>query len=174
MRSSPEASATPPRPEASATPPRPGASATPPRPGASATPRRTPVLGAFLEGWRRVVRAPALTLGVLGATFALALPLAMAMQTAIAAHLGNSLGADRVAQGWDASWASEFGAQAQGASRSCRPEFLGFGGTLAIISDLLDKVALNPSIAMAAAASIALWVFLSGGLIDRLARGRPV
>lgn len=140
----------------------------------SAARKRTPIAGAFLEGWRRVIRAPALTLGVLGATFFLALPLAIVLQGAMATHLGNSVEAERAAEGWNANWAAEFGAQAQGVSRTFTSEFLGFGGTLAIISDMLDRQTLNPSLAMAAAASIAVWIFLSGGLLDRLARGRPV
>ena len=92
----------------------------PPSPDARPTTRpRARVFEAFLEGWRRALRA----LG-LGRTFT---------------H-----------------------------------EFLGFGGTLAIISDLADGEPLNPALAGAAAVSIALWVFLSGGILDRLARARPV
>jgi hypothetical protein len=59
-------------------------------------------------------------------------------------------------------------------SRTFTYEVLGFGGTLAIISGMADHVALDPALAAAAAMSIALWVFLSGGVIDRLARGRSI
>ena len=135
---------------------------------------RTPILGAFLEGWRRVLRAPALTAAALAATFLLALPLGLVMQGALQAHLGPSLEAEGAAAGWNAGWAAEFGAQAQGLGRTFTGEFLGFGGTLAIISGLADRERVNPALAIAAAVSIVLWVFLSGGLLDRLARGRPV
>lgn len=136
--------------------------------------RPTPAIGAFLEGWRRVLRAPALAAGALAASLVLALPLGLAMEHALASHLGRSLQADAAATGWNEGWANEFTAQAQGLGRTFTHEFLGFGGTLAIISGLVDRAPLEPALAMAAAASIALWVFLSGGLIDRLARGRPV
>ena len=136
--------------------------------------RRTPILGAFLEGWRRVWRAPALAIGALGASFLLALPLGLVMERALKAHLGSSVEADAAATGWNAGWAAEFGAQAQGVGQTFNYEFLGFGGTLAIISGIADRVALDPALAAAAVMSIALWVFLSGGVIDRLARGRPV
>jgi hypothetical protein len=146
-------------------------------PDAKATPAarsRPPVLGAFLEGWRRVLRAPALAAGALAASFLLALPLGLVMQDALESHLGRSLEADQAAAGWNQGWAAEFGAQAQGIGRTFTYEFLGFGGTLAIVSDLADRQPLEPALAAAAAVSIALWVFLSGGLLDRFARGRPV
>jgi hypothetical protein len=111
---------------------------------------------------------------VLLASILLALPLAVVMRGALEAHLGQSLQADAAAAGWNEGWANEFAAQAQGLGRAFTHEFLGFGGTVAIMSRLADGVPLDPALAAAAAASIALWVFLSGGLLDRLARGRPV
>ena len=138
-----------------------------------ATPR-TPVLGAFLEGWRRVFRAPVLAVSVLGATFLFALPMAMLVRGSIAEHLGSSLEADAAATGWNAGWASEFDAQASGLERTFTFETLGFGGTMATLSRFLDKQPLNPTLAVAVVGYIALWMFLSGGILDRLARGRPV
>jgi len=135
---------------------------------------RTPVLGAFLEGWRRVWLAPALTAGALAMTFLLALPLGLVMRDGIETHLGRSLQADEAATDWNAGWAAEFAAQAQGVGRTFTYQFLGFGGTLAIIDALADRTPLDRALAGAAAVSIAAWVFLSGGLLDRLARGRPV
>jgi len=120
------------------------------------------------------VRAPALTLGVLGLTFLLALPLAIALRGMIEEHLGASLEADRAAAEWHAGWAAEFGAQAQGLGRTFTHEILGFGGTLANVSGLLERRELNPTLAGAIVAYVAAWIFLSGGLLDRLARGRPI
>jgi hypothetical protein len=132
------------------------------------------VAGAFLEGWRRVVRAPALTAAIVLATLLLALPPAIALGGMIEDHLGSSLEADRAATGWHAGWAAEFGAQAQGLGRTFTHEILGFGGTLATLSDLVDRAPLNPVVAGIAAAYVVFWVFVSGGVIDRLARGRPL
>lgn len=141
--------------------------------GATVRPR-TPILGAFFEAWRRVWRAPALAIGALAASFLLALPLGLVMQRAMETHLGSSIEADAAADGWNPGWAAEFGAQAQGVTRTFSYEVLGFGGTLAIISGMADHLALDPALAAAAGMSIALWVFLSGGVIDRLARGRAI
>jgi hypothetical protein len=132
------------------------------------------VLGAFFEGWRRVIRAPSVTIAVVVATFALALPLATALGGMLEAHLGSSLEADRAAAGWNGGWAAEFAAQAQGLGRTFSREILGFGGTVSIASDFIDHRPLNPTIAGAVAAYIALWIFLSGGILDRFARARPI
>lgn len=141
--------------------------------GLTARPRAS-VVGAFLEGWRRVLGAPALTFGILAATFLTALPLGIALQNELATHLGTSLEAERSAPGWNRVWAEEFAAGASPLGRTFTHEILGFGGTLAVLSGLLDGRPLNPTIAAVAAGYIGLWVFLSGGILDRLARGRPV
>ena len=115
-----------------------------------------------------------LAASVLGATFLFALPMAMALRDSIAGHLGPSLEAERAAAGWNAGWAAEFEAQGSGFERTFTYEILGFGGTLAIVSGLVDNESLDPALVSAIAVYIALWVFLSGGILDRLARGRPV
>ena len=145
-----------------------------PDPRASVARPRATVLGAYVEGWRRVLRAPALGAGMLAVTFLLALPMALALGTMLRAHLGESREADRAAAGWNAGWAAEFGAQAQGLGQTFSHEILGFGGTLANLSNFIDARPLNPALAGAAAVYVALWMFFSGGILDRLARGRPV
>lgn len=135
---------------------------------------RTPIIGAFLEGWRRVLRAPVMAASVFGATFLFALPMALVVREAIAAHLGSSLESGTSATGWNAGWAAEFESQASGLARTFTYEILGFGATMANISRFLDNAPLNPALAIAVAIYVALWVFLSGGILDRLARGRPV
>jgi hypothetical protein len=136
--------------------------------------RRATVLGAFLEGWRRVLRAPAITLGVLAVLFLLALPLGLALRGMLTEHLGSSAVAERAAYGWDAGWAAEFGAQAQGIGRTFTHEILGFGSTLSVVSGFFDARPLPPAIAGVAVAFAVVWTFLSGGILDRFARGRPV
>src|SRR4030095_13145822 len=104
--------------------------------GAAAPRRRTPILGAFLEGWRRVWAAPARRDGAGGwaVSSLLALPRVLVMERAIKTHRGSSLEADAAATGWNAGWATEFGAQAQGVAGTFSYDFLGFGGTPATIS----------------------------------------
>jgi hypothetical protein len=136
--------------------------------------RKTPVLGAYFEGWRRVLAAPALTASVLVVTLLVALLLGAALGGMLAQHLGSSLEAETAQFNWHAGWAAEFAAQAQGLGRTFTHEIIGFGGTLKILSGIVDNVALNPVLLGAAAAYGVLWMFLTGGILDRLARGRPV
>lgn len=135
---------------------------------------RASVLGAFVEGWRRVIRAPALTIGLLVLTLLTALPLAAALDAQMRAHFGSSLEADTAMGGWDARWAAEFHATSDGVGRTFTYEILGFGGTFAIVSRLMDGQPLDRSVTAAVAVYIGLWIFLSGGILDRLARARRV
>jgi hypothetical protein len=131
-------------------------------------------MSAFLEGWRRVLAAPALTIGVLLASVAFTVPLAVVLGRAMYAHLGSSAAADRALGGWNREWALEFAADSPGLGETFTHEILGFGGTLATISRLLDAQPLPAALAAAAAGYVLLWIFLSGGVLDRLARGRPI
>jgi hypothetical protein len=145
----------------------------PPSPDAAAVVRpRATVLGAFVEGWRRVIRAPALTVGVLALTLLTALPLAVALDAQMRAHFGSSLEADTALAGWDEPWAVEFRTASDGVGRTFSREVLGFGGTLATVRRVLDAQPLDRSIVAAVAAYILAWVFLMGGVLERLARGR--
>lgn len=135
---------------------------------------KTPVLGAWLEGWRRVWKAPALSASLLVITLLAALPLGVALGGMIREQLGTSDLANKPAWNWDAGWAAEFAAQAQGLGRTFTHEIIGFGGTLKILSDILDAQTVNPTLIGAAVAYGALWLFLTGGILDRLARGRVV
>ncbi len=140
----------------------------------SADRTRATVVGAWLEGWRRVIHAPAVAASVLVMTLALAAPLAFTLNGMLAEHLGSSMEAEHAQWNWDEGWANEFQQQAQGIGRTFTHEILDFGGTIKIVSDILDRQSLNPALAGAVAAYLAIWLFLSGGIIDRLARGRPV
>ena len=135
---------------------------------------RARIVASYVEGWRRVLAAPWMAGGLLVATLVVALPLAASVGRAIDAHLGASLAGDRAAAGWDAAWAAEFGGQAAGAARTLTHEVIGFGATLGLLSDFVDREPLEPSIGWAIAAYLLLWTFLAGGVLDRLARGRAV
>jgi len=135
---------------------------------------RTAVLGAFAEGWRRALRAPLVTFSVLLLMWLIALPLAAGLRDQIAQQLGASRTADRITGGWDTAWAAEFATDAHGVASSFTHEVLGFGGTLATLSRLLDAQPMPRTMGTAVAAYLLIWLFLSGGVLDRLARARPV
>jgi hypothetical protein len=129
-------------------------------------------LAAFREGLRRVNGAPVLVAGLCLVTFLVALPLSLALRGMIAAHLGPSLTADSVAAGANYQWWQEFSAQASGLGGTFAPSILGFGAVLDNLDALMDNLPLAATITGVTAAWLLIWSFLSGGILDRLARGR--
>jgi hypothetical protein len=131
------------------------------------------VFTAFREGIRRVNEAPLLLLGTFLLTLLVAVPLSLALKHMLAAHLGSSLAGDAAAAGVNYDWWQEFSAQAAGLGTKFIPSIIGFGAVLDNVSGLLDNLPLASTIGGVTAAWLLLWSFLSGGVMDRLARGRP-
>ncbi len=130
-------------------------------------------LSALRDGLRRVNRAPLVVLGMFLVTLFVALPLSLALRGMIQAHLGASLEADTLAAGANADWWQEFSAQAAGLATTFVPSVIGFGAVLDNLSGLLDNVPVATTVAGATLAWLVIWSFLSGGVLDRLARNRP-
>ncbi|HYN09454.1 MAG TPA: hypothetical protein VES67_18870 [Vicinamibacterales bacterium] len=131
---------------------------------------RATVLGALAEGWRRVIGADAMTASVLAATLLLGQPLAAALQGALDLGVGSGLTSDRGIS----EDTIDPAARARELGRMIERELLGFFGSPAATSEWLRRDPLNPAIAGPAIAYVALWLFLSGGILDRLARARPI
>lgn len=127
---------------------------------------------AFRDGIRRVNGAPMVVLGMFAVTLFVALPLSIALRGMIETHLGTSLAAGAAAAGTNYDWWQEFSAQASGLGTTFVPSIIGFGAVLDNLSALLDNAALATTIAGAVAAWMVIWSFLSGGVLDRLARAR--
>jgi hypothetical protein len=128
---------------------------------------------AWLEGLRRVNRAPAILAGVWAMTLLISLPLALALREMLAQHLGSSLAAATAASGANYEWMQEFSDQATGLGVTFKPTILGFGAVLDNLSAFLDDTTRPLVIVGAASAYIALWLFFAGGILDRYARDRP-
>lgn len=129
---------------------------------------------AFRDGIRRVNNAPLLLAGMCAVTLLIALPLSIALRGMIEAHLGSSLVAERVASSADYQWWQEFLAQASGLGTTFTPSIVGFGAVLDNLDAFLDNEPMAATIAGVTAAWLVVWSFLSGGVIDRLARDRRV
>jgi hypothetical protein len=128
---------------------------------------------ALRDGIRRVNGAPMVLAGMFALTLFVALPLSYALRGMIETHLGHSLAAEEAAAGTNYDWWQEFSAQARGLATTFVPSITGFGAVLDNLSALLDNTELAATIVGATAAWLVLWSFLSGGVIDRYARGRP-
>ena len=128
----------------------------------------------WFDGWRRVASAPAVVAGVLLLTLLAALPLGLTLRGMLQDHLGSSLAASGAADGVNYDWWQEFTAQTSGIGTTFTPSVIGFATTLDSVSGLLDRRTLIAPIASALALYVAMWLFISGGIIDRYARGRRV
>jgi hypothetical protein len=122
----------------------------------------------------RTFSAPGIAATVFVLTFLLALPLAIMMRDALASHLGGSLAAETAASGINYDWWQEFTAQATGLGSTFTPGIIGFATVLDNISGLLDARARVATLAAALMLYLVGWAFLSGGILDRYARQRPI
>lgn len=132
------------------------------------------VASSWRDGLRRIAAAPALTAGVYFITLLAALPLALSLREALQDHLGSSLAAGDTADGVNYDWWQEFSSQASGIGTTFTPTIIGFATTLDSISGLLDRRALITPIAWTLGVYLAAWMFVTGGILDRYARGRRV
>ncbi len=131
------------------------------------------MLTIYVDGVRRVLRAPAIWFGAWLATMLLALPLAVALRSMLAAHLGDSLAAEAALEHVNYDWWQEFTRQASGIGTTFRPSVIGIAAVLANVSGLLGGARLDPVLGGAVTAWLVVWSFLSGGMLDRYARNRP-
>jgi len=132
------------------------------------------VSGSWRDGFRRVFAAPAILAGVFVITLLAALPLALSLRDALQDHLGSSLAAGAAADGVNYDWWQEFASQATGVGTTFTPTIIGFATTLDSVSGLLDRRTPITPIVGALGSYVAAWMFLSGGILDRYARGRRI
>jgi hypothetical protein len=128
----------------------------------------------WLEGARRVWRAPALLIGLWLATVGVAVAPSVALGEAIKDHLGSSLEADAAADGVNSRWMQEFRSSDQTLAPTLGPNVIGFAAVLDNAGALADGLPRPWIVVACGAVYLFLLTFLSSGLIDRLARDRPL
>ena len=131
------------------------------------------ICASWIGGWRRVAQASGMALGLHGLTFLLALPFALSCATRSRGSSARASSAGAVADGVNYDWWTEFTAQATGLGTTFTPSIIGFASTLDAISRVLDARYPPAALMWLLGAYLALWTFLSGGIIDRYARQRP-
>jgi hypothetical protein len=129
---------------------------------------------SWRDGLRRIAATPAVIVGIYFVTLLASLPLALSLRDTLQDHLGSSLAAGEAADGVNYDWWQEFSGQASGIGTTFTPTIIGFATTLDSVSGLLDRRTLSTPIASALAVYLAAWMFLTGGILDRYARGRRV
>ena len=106
-------------------------------------------------------------------TLLVALPLSVALRGMIESHLGSSLEAGTRRDRDQLDWWQEFSGQAVGLATTFVPSVIGFGAVLDNLSGFFDNVPVAATVSGATLAWLVIWSFLSGGVLDRLARNRP-
>jgi hypothetical protein len=134
-------------------------------------PDMTP-LSAWRDGIRRVASAPLILIGVWLMTILVSVPLTVALHSEVRNHLGDSLAAETAASGVNYEWMQEFADQASALGATLRPTVLGFGAVLDNLSAFVDRTSRPLVIVGAVGTYIVLWLFVTGGIIDRYARDR--
>ena len=132
------------------------------------------VLASLRDGSRRVNRAPGILVAVWLLTLVAGLPLAAALRSSLADHLGQSLAADTAAAGANYDWMQEFADQASGIGLTFKPTVIGFGAVLDNLSAFIDDTARPIAIVATASLYVLAWIFLAGGIVDRFARDRAI
>jgi hypothetical protein len=131
------------------------------------------LVAVLRDGIGRVNRAPVVIACVFLVTLLTALPFSIMMRDALRAHLGNSMVAAQVAQGVNVQWWSEFVAQTGRLGETFQPSIIGFAAVLDNLSAFAEgEVRTSPLVWLGACYQL-LWLFLTGGVLDRYARARP-
>src|SRR5687768_9906251 len=140
---------------------------------AEGTERKMPARAALRDGITRVNAAPAVLACVLVITLVIALPFSLVIRNALESHFGNSMIAEQAAVGLHVQWWSEFTAQAGTLGQTFQPRIIGFAAVLDNLSALVDGDTRPAPIMWLGAFYLLIWLFLSGGILDRYARTRP-
>lgn len=147
------------------------------------------IFKAFRRGFGLVNGAPAMLAGLLVLTWLAALPLGLVLRQMIAESVGASGVARALSSSWDPAslrlaplaqggqpdfygWWQQFSEQAVGVGRAFSPSIVGFAAVLDNVSSILDNRAHVLPVAVAGVTYALLWIFLTGGILDRYARGR--
>lgn len=125
---------------------------------------------AFRDGIARVNAAAF----VLLVTLLVTLPLSLMLDDQMARHLGARVAGEDGGAPADFDWRQELSAQVTGLGATPTPSIPGLSSVLQHGSRPADNEVLSRRIVFAAVAWLAVWTFLTGGIIDRYARYRPV
>jgi len=129
-------------------------------------------MSAFMDGVRRVRSAPTVLVCLFVVTIVVALPLTAALREAIRTSFGSSLAAEQALRGVNYEWWTEF-ERSSGFLATFTTKIIGFAAVLDNISTLVDRQRRPAAIVWLGVAYLLLWLFLTGGILDRYARNRP-
>lgn len=130
-------------------------------------------IAALRDGIRHVNRAPVILGCVFLVTLLAAVPFSMMLREEMRNHLGNSMVAEQTARGVNMQWWTEFTEQTGPLGKTFQPTIIGFAAVLDNISALADGEMRPLPLLWLGASYLLIWLFLTGGVLDRYARARP-
>jgi len=128
------------------------------------------IIAALAEGFRRMRRAPRLTLGLWLVSLVAALPAGVAMGAILRSAIGASLTADSMRRGFDMEWFWRFNEGAGGIATAFGPDIVGAGAFYNNLESWITGglFGLFPGLVALGVLYGLLWAFLMGGVIERL------
>jgi len=129
-------------------------------------------LSVIRDGLRRVTASPKLIIFLWLFNFVMALPLALVMSGQIESSLGASLIHEKLRHGFDIDWHEEFAHNANDLGKTFSPAVIGIGPFLGNLEAWLNGslFAGNTGIIGLGAGYMIVWMFLLGGILERLAQ----
>ncbi|MCP4201408.1 MAG: hypothetical protein GY769_05670 [bacterium] len=133
------------------------------------------VTGAFLEGLRRMSRAPGLVLAIWAANLTVALPLGVLVLHSIHTFTANSEYHQVLLEGFDTGWHAEFSTSYGAVEETFSPSHVGVGAWLTNLDRWWDgRVFLEqPMLLATGAVFVLLWLVLLGGVLEAVREGAP-
>ena len=130
---------------------------------------------ALRDGIRRVNQAPVILACVFVVTLLTALPFSMLMRESLQSHLGNSMMADQVARAASTCNGGASSSRAGGTARQHVSDDASSDSPRCSTTSArsADGESRPSPLLWLGAAYLLLWLFLTGGILDRYARARP-
>jgi len=129
------------------------------------------IISAIRHGWRRATASPQLILFLWLFNFAMALPLALVLSDEIESSLGASRIQEKLRHGFDIDWYEEFAHNANDLGKTFSPAVIGIGPFLGNLESWLNGSLFAGHIGIIGlgAGYMIVWMFLLGGILERLA-----
>lgn len=130
------------------------------------------ILYNILYGLRQAFAAPKLLLVLWLANVLVAVPATLLVSTSLAESFGTSLVAEGMLEGFDSGWYGEYEAQAKGLETTFSPTVTGAGPMLDHLEAFWsgEMFTAEPGLVALGGSFALLWMFLLGGVLERLAR----
>ena len=128
------------------------------------------VIKAFSAGFRRVTSAPFLLVTLYLLTLFFAIPVSLVLHDSMELNLGVNSTAHQMA---DSVWPGGFTSKTDSIERPFGTHSVGITVVLYSLNALIGNLVSNPEISAVVISYLLIWSFLTGGIIDCLARQQP-